>query len=1441
MIRQALGMAVLGGFVATATADCTVTMQGTLAVDAPVDFSFAPKAALAPWQMMAVTGGFDANADGSRNFACVADARCIDGRVRIAEPKPGVVTCEWTFEPKSDLKLIVLGLMSDLKIADYGGGQLTVDGETMPVQHLGEIRDIRRKGLKRLSLTDAQGGKRLDWAFREPVDLHVQYWGGETLSFRILLPADDGYQSYAAGRRRALTFSLKGAGRLRESRLNPVTVRAGADWIPFTAAGEIVGGSALDLSAMRPTGKPAGRHGRVVRRGAHFEFESLPGVPQRFYGANLCGTANYPETLEDARRIAQNLARIGYNTVRIHHHDSHCVDRTKPGRTELDEAMMRRMDNLFKACAEEGLYITTDLFVSRMAAGIAWRDLGVDRDGSLSMEDYKYTVPVHEGAYSNFLAFARNFLSHVNVHTGVRYAEDPTLAWISLVNEGNIEKPGADGYASRPGWQAAWSAWLAQKRREEPSAYAGLSDAIPNRKTGSREGAAFTLFLRDVETRFTRRTAAALRAWGCKALVSDMNDCTGVMVGMTPVRGEVFDYLDTHFYVDHPGFFERPWALPSYCPNTNPLKGEALGAAKVTTLRVLDRPFTVSEYNFSGPGRYRGVGGILTGVEAALQDWSGLWRFQWAHHASTALRPGTEGLGYFDIASDPLQLASERASICLFLRGDLKPLRRTFAVTVPPEKAQDLSMPVAASALFGWQWAGWYAKTGFLSAPSAPPGTDWAVGFDAAANMTAGDVRRLLFGSDALPAAAGDGAVRVDGMRGSFSVETPLTAGGFVESGTLDAGAVRASLGGALATVWASSLDGRPIRESGRLLVTHLTDVQNTGVRYADEDMRIVTDLGSLPYLMRRGTAEVSVARAADAPPCRVYALDATGARRGEVPSRFEGGRLAFTADVGRDPNQATYLYEVVAEPSVRRLSVESYRDKMKAGWLGQMIGVEWGLPTEFCYQGRTIPDAEVPAWKPEMINGSFANDDLFVEMTFLRTLERHGFEVSPKQAGIDYANATFGLCAANWAGRDNLRRGIAPPDCGHPRYNACADNIDYQIESDYAGLISPGMPQRTIELSRLFGTLVNSGDGIWAGAFMGGMYAEAFFTRDIDAIIDAGLACIPPESHYAEMVRDVRAWHRALPDDWRACWRKVKAKYIDDPAYHRGRIDQPGSDVKPNGAFLLMGLLYGNGDLARTVKVAMQCGWDSDCNPSSAAGVLLTARGTGDLAPEYVSALDGGRKFSYSDYRFGDLLRVCERLMRQNVVKGGGRIERDSAGKEWIVVPQTKPIPDAYRPNWNPPPLTGARYTAEEMRQIVEKPFPGIGPTIASGQKLPLPPIGTGEKWMIGDYPDEYGLSLLPFPNAPISLDNEPLPVRICGLTNTVIHLGWGKYQLARPQTVFFFEDCDNVVLRDATIVVHDAEPSDLPPLYRERNCRRVRSHGIQTRFVGQEKGAEQ
>ena len=114
-------------------------------------------------------------------------------------------------------------------------------------------------------------------------------------------------------------------------------------------------------------------------------------------------------------------------------------------------------------------------------------------------------------------------------------------------------------------------------------------------------------------------------------------------------------------------------------------------------------------------------------------------------------------------------------------------------------------------------------------------------------------------------------------------------------------------------------------------------------------------------------------------------------------------------------------------EGELRRIPVDEYRDRMSGGWIGQMAGVGWGGPTEFRWKGEIIPAGEMPAWRPELIN-QFRQDDLYVEMTFLRTLETRGWDVSLRDAGIDFARSEYPLWHANRAGRDNLRAGIAPP-----------------------------------------------------------------------------------------------------------------------------------------------------------------------------------------------------------------------------------------------------------------------------------------------------------------------------------------------------------------------------------------------------------------------------
>jgi hypothetical protein len=338
------------------------------------------------------------------------------------------------------------------------------------------------------------------------------------------------------------------------------------------------------------------------------------------------------------------------------------------------------------------------------------------------------------------------------------------------------------------------------------------------------------------------------------------------------------------------------------------------------------------------------------------------------------------------------------------------------------------------------------------------------------------------------------------------------------------------------------------------------------------------------------------------------------------------------------------------------------------------------------------------------MIN-VYGQDDLYVEMTFLRSMEIHGMDVSINQAGLDFANSAYNLWVANKSGRDNLRNGIAPPNSGHPANNANADAIDYQIEADYSGLIAPGLPNTVIALGEKFGRMMNYGDGLYGGQFVGAMYAEAFFEEDLARIVEAGLSAIPAGSQYAEMVRDVLKWHDENPENWEATWELIHQKYHENPEYRK--VTTPGVgkafnvDAKLNGAFIVMGLLYGEGNPDKTIIISMRCGQDSDCNPSNAAGILFTTMGYDNLPERFVSGLENETKFSFTEYTFPSLIDVCEKLAREAVIRAGGRVDKNATGEEEFVVPVTKIIPSKLEQSWEPGPLSENVFSKDELSMI--------------------------------------------------------------------------------------------------------------------------------------------
>lgn len=810
--------------------------------------------------------GFNAPAKAAHSFHFVPEARGdkppVRGEARFAPTDDGGVSAVYRMGGDDASRKAVVSLEASLPLPQYASSVMETDAGVAVLAETNAFGSVFEKSVRALAMKDAAGAVRFRMAFPSPVRVSLRKardWG--LVKYSLSLAFLDG--DAASGRR--LEMRVYGRRPLAFREVGPHTVEAGKDWTPLASSFNVKEGSALDFTRMRGTDAPAGRWGRVVAKGEHFEFEGRPGVPVRFYGVNVCGDANVPAP-EEARDFAANLRRLGYNALRFHHHETSLVRHDAArGSVEFDPAAMAKFDALVAACIENGIYMTTDLFVSRRP--ISYRSIGLDRDGDVEMGEFKYLVQVHDGALSNYLAFARNFLTHVNPHTGRRIADEPAMTLLSLVNEGNMNG-------------VQWSG-----RRF------GLL------KDHSREA------LAECERRFARRIRAFLRdEIGYRGLVTNMNnyfwddDPPG-----EKVRAEEFDYSDDHFYVDHPRFIGRDWRLPSSCPNTNPLLGSDLGTQRLASTRPRGIPFTITEYNFSAPGRFRGVGGILTGAIGARQDWAGLMRFAWTHNREGLRR--SKPLGYFDMSGDPLGLAAERASICLFLRGDLAPAEADGAFLFPPAKASDTKKnPGSLAPYWAMDWAAWHTKLGVCVADRTPAGMETLAVYPAA--PTAAVAARLR----AMPT----GGVSIDSSAGSFTLDTPRTKGGFAERGRICVNGFSADLGDVPATVWASSLDGLPLADSRHVLLTHLTDVQNTAVRYADAGRRILLDWGRLPHLMRAGRADVSLSAAAGS--WTVWALDATGGRVRKVASRHADGRLVFSADVAADPSNATFLYELVRQ-----------------------------------------------------------------------------------------------------------------------------------------------------------------------------------------------------------------------------------------------------------------------------------------------------------------------------------------------------------------------------------------------------------------------------------------------------------------------------------------------------------------------------------------------
>jgi hypothetical protein len=361
-------------------------------------------------------------------------------------------------------------------------------------------------------------------------------------------------------------------------------------------------------------------------------------------------------------------------------------------------------------------------------------------------------------------------------------------------------------------------------------------------------------------------------------------------------------------------------------------------------------------------------------------------------------------------------------------------------------------------------------------------------------------------------------------------------------------------------------------------------------------------------------------------------------------------------------------------ESATRGIPLSVLRDKIAGGWAGQMIGVSFGAPTEFRSLEKIIT-GDLPEWRPERINNSLNQDDLYVDMTFAKVLDDKGLNATTEDFGAMFKDARYALWHANLAARRALKRGVPAHLAGTPKYNAHANDIDFQIEADFIGLMAPGLYQSSNDIAWRAGRVMNYGDGIYGGMFVSCMYAAAYFETDPRRVVEFGNACLPAKSPYARLIADLLAWHKQHPADWQKVWQLIEDKWNKREPCPAGALKPFNIDAKLNGAYIALGLLFGGGDFSKTIDISTRAGQDSDCNPSSAAGVLGVMLGYQRIPDFWKSGIPKieNEKFRYTDFTFKTIVEsTYQRALALAKATGGAvagetlnvRVQRPKAAK---------------------------------------------------------------------------------------------------------------------------------------------------------------------------------
>lgn len=187
----------------------------------------------------------------------------------------------------------------------------------------------------------------------------------------------------------------------------------------------------------------------------------------------------------------------------------------------------------------------------------------------------------------------------------------------------------------------------------------------------------------------------------------------------------------------------------------------------------------------------------------------------------------------------------------------------------------------------------------------------------------------------------------------------------------------------------------------------------------------------------------------------------------------------------------------------------------------------------------------------------------------------------------------------------------------------------------------------------------------------------------------------------------DVIRWYKRYPNDWKQTWAECEKKWNQDIGCPEGTLLPYNIDAVINSAYVIMGLLYGQGDFYKTIDIATRCGQDSDCNPASAGGILATMMGYSKIPEYWMKNLREveDRNFAYTDMSLNRTYEASFKHAVATIERNGGTLSENK-----ITIKCQSPVPVQFEQGFEGLFPIGRPGIKKEVQDIKDFVFEGTG-----------------------------------------------------------------------------------------------------------------------------------